>query len=54
MMKPEELREQLKGITIISITPFKENGEFDADGYEKNLKFLVQGGLDKTNSVIVI
>ena len=31
-MKPKELREQLKGITAISITPFKENGDFDAAG----------------------
>lgn len=53
-MKPKELREQLKGITAISITPFKENGDFDAAGYEKNLKFLLKGGLDKSNSVIVI
>lgn len=54
MMKPEELREHLKGITVISITPFKENGDFDAKGYEKNLKFLLNGGLNKDNSVIVI
>ena len=54
MMKPEELREHLKGITVISITPFKENGDFDAKGYEKNLKFLIDGGLNKDNSVIVI
>ena len=54
MMKPEELREHLKGITAISITPFKENGDFDAVGYEKNLKFLLNGGLNRDNSVIVI
>ena len=54
MMKPEDLREHLKGITVISITPFKENGDFDAKGYEKNLKFLLNGGLNKDNSVIVI
>ena len=53
-MKPEKLREQLKGITVISITPFKENGDFDATGYEKNLKFLLHGGLSKLNSVLVI
>ncbi len=53
-MRPEELREHLKGITVISITPFKENGEFDAKGYEKNLKFLLDGGLNQDNAVIVI
>lgn len=40
MMKPEELREHLKGITVISITPFKENGDFDAKGYEKKFKIF--------------
>ena len=53
-MKPEELREQLKGIVGISITPFTKEGNFDANGYEKNLRFLVKGGLNKSNSVIVI
>lgn len=54
MMKPEELKLRLRGITIISITPFKENGDFDGAGYEKNLKFLLDGGVNKENSVIVI
>ncbi len=53
-MKPSELRERLKGISIISITPFKEDGSFDAKGYEKNLKFLLDGGLNRTNSTIVV
>ena len=53
-MKPEELKRQLHGITGISITPFQENGEFDAKGYEKNLRFLMDGGLNRDNSVLVV
>lgn len=53
-MKPEQLREQLKGITSISITPFQKNGDFDPVGYEKNLQFIMKGGIDKSNAVIVV
>lgn len=53
-MKPEELRKQLHGVCVISITPFKEDGSFDAKGYEKNLEFILKGGLDKTNATIVV
>lgn len=53
-MKPSELRQQLKGITGISITPFLKNGDFDARGYEKNLKFLLKGGINKSNAVLVV
>lgn len=53
-MRPEELREALKGICIISITPFKEDGAFDYDGYAKNLNYLLAHGLNKSNSTIVV
>ncbi len=53
-MTPGELRKQLHGICIISITPFKENGAFNAVGYEKNLKYILEGGLDKSNATIVV
>jgi len=53
-MKPQELRKQLHGITGISITPFKEDGAFDAKGYEKNLRFLIDNGMNKSNSVLVV
>lgn len=54
VMTPDELRKQLHGVCVISITPFKENGEIDAKGYEKNLKYILDGGLDKSNAVIVV
>lgn len=53
-MKPEELREALKGICIISITPFLEDGGFDRDGYAQNLNYLMAHGLSKENSTIVV
>lgn len=53
-MSPQELRKQLHGVCIISITPFKEDGSFDAAGYEKNLKYILNSGLNKTNATIVV
>lgn len=53
-MLPSELKKQLQGITGISITPFKEDGSFNREGYEKNLQFLIKGGLNKSNSVLVV
>ena len=53
-MSPDDLRKQLHGVTVISITPFKENGDFDFDGYEKNLRYIIDNGLNKSNACIVV
>lgn len=53
-MKPEQLRRQLHGVCVISITPFLADGTLDAPGYEKNLQFVMQGGLSKENATIVV
>ena len=53
-MTPRELNQQLHGVCVISITPFKEDGAFDAKGYEKNLRFIMDHGLNKSNATIVV
>ena len=53
-MRPEELRKQLHGVCVISITPFKEDGSFDAKGYEKLLLFILLGGLDNSTATFVV
>ena len=53
-MTPRELNRQLHGVCVISITPFKEDGAFDAKGYEKNLRFIMDHGLNKSNATIVV
>ena len=53
-MTPRELNKQLHGVCVISITPFKEDGAFDAKGYEKNLRFIMDHGLNKSNATIVV
>ena len=42
MMNRTELRERVKGIAFMTVTPFLENGEVDYDGYRKNVQFLVE------------
>lgn len=54
MMNPQELRQQLHGVTVISITPFLENGDLDKKGYEKNLRYIIDRGLNRSNAVIVV
>lgn len=53
-MEPTQLRKSLHGITGISITPFTAGGDLDLEGYEKNLRFLIKGGLNASNSVLVV
>ncbi|MGB4135072.1 MAG: dihydrodipicolinate synthase family protein [Microbacterium sp.] len=53
-MTPAELKNKLHGITGISITPFTADGALDLKGYEKNLRFLIDGGLNASNSVLVV
>ncbi|QPL05898.1 MULTISPECIES: dihydrodipicolinate synthase family protein [Actinomyces] len=48
------LQQGLHGICAISITPFLEDGTFDAKGYRKNLSYMIKNGVDSTNSVIVV
>ncbi len=35
----------LKGIFAVTITPFKDNGEFDYDGSKKNVDWLIENGV---------
>ena len=53
-MKPNDLRNTLHGVTVIGITPFLENGDFDFNGYEKNLRFIMESGLNASNACIVV
>ncbi|MCD4557747.1 dihydrodipicolinate synthase family protein [Schaalia sp. lx-100] len=50
----KRLQQGLHGICAISITPFLEDGTFDAEGYRKNLNYMIENGVDSTNSVIVV
>lgn len=44
-MTESELRECLRGISAVMITPFDESGALDLDGIEATADFLVRGGM---------
>lgn len=52
-MKPEALKEAMKGIVGIAITPMKPNREIDEAGIRKQLRFMVSNGINKENGVLV-
>ena len=41
-MKPERLREKVRGVTLIMMTPFKDNLSVDKAGLKKNVRYLIQ------------
>lgn len=54
-MKPSELREALKGILAIAVTPMKDNMEIDYDGMKKHIRFLINKGINiKNNCTLVV
>jgi 5-dehydro-4-deoxyglucarate dehydratase len=42
MMKPEDLREKLKGVIAFPVTPFQANLDLDIDGLRRNLRVLMR------------
>lgn len=52
-MKPEKLKEALKGIVGIAITPMTEDRLINEVGIRKQLKFMVSNGIRNGNGVMV-
>ena len=46
-MKPEELKEKMKGVIIVQATPFWEDGSVDVEGLRENTRFLVEKATGK-------
>ncbi len=53
MVKPQELREKIKGVVVVMITPFKENYELDEEGLRKLTRFLIDSGIKEGTGVLV-
>jgi dihydrodipicolinate synthase/N-acetylneuraminate lyase len=41
MISTNDLKKKLHGIGFVNVTPFKENGEVDYDGYRENLRWTL-------------
>jgi len=57
-MNPDELKQNLKGVVVIMMTPFKESLEVNEEAAAKNLRYIIdkgirtgQGGVIVTGSV---
>ena len=42
MMAPDTLRQKLKGLSFVNVTPFREDGQLDLDAYRENLRFMLE------------
>ena len=49
MMKPAELKKELKGLAFVTVTPFDKDGNLDLDGYRQNVRWMCE----KTKNVKV-
>jgi 4-hydroxy-tetrahydrodipicolinate synthase len=49
----EELKEKLQGVSVVMITPFKENLELDEEGLRKNARFLIEKGVREGTGFLV-
>lgn len=53
-MQPAQLREALKGILAISVTPMKDNLDVDCDGMRKHIRFLIGKGINAGNHCTLV
>jgi 4-hydroxy-tetrahydrodipicolinate synthase len=49
----KNLRDKIKGIVVVMITPFKENYELDEDGLRRLTRFLIDSGVKNGKGVLV-
>ena len=42
MTTPQELRELVKGLTFVTVTPFDEDGRLDLDAYRYNVRWMME------------
>ncbi len=49
----KDLKDKIKGVVVVMITPFKENYELDEDGLRKLTRFLIDSGIREGRGVLV-
>ncbi|MGC8869827.1 MAG: dihydrodipicolinate synthase family protein [Brevinematia bacterium] len=53
MQNFEILKEKIKGVIVVMITPFKENYELDEEGLRRLTRFLIDSGIKEGKGVLV-
>jgi len=41
-MQPNDLKEKMKGVFVVQITPFNQDGSLDLEGMRINTRWLVE------------
>jgi len=52
-MNPEELKKVLRGVIVLMMTPFDDELNLDITSLRKEVKFLLDNGLERGNAVLV-
>ena len=52
-MDYKRLRDRVKGIVVVMVTPFKKNYEIDVEGLKKLTRFLIDSGIKEGTGVLV-
>lgn len=47
------LKERIKGVVVVLVTPFREDYELDEEGLRKLTRFLVESGIEEGQGVLV-
>lgn len=53
-MRPEELKERLKGICAIAVTPMTEDRQVSYEGMKNHIRFLIGKGINKDNNCTLV
>jgi len=53
VLESKDLKDKIKGIVVVMITPFKEDYELDEEGLRKLTKFLIDSGIREGKGVLV-
>ena len=53
-MRPEELKEALKGVCAIAVTPMTEERKVDYEGMKRHIRFLINNGIKRSNCCTLV
>lgn len=53
MLEFKDLKDKIRGVVVVMITPFKDNYELDEDGLRRLTRFLIDSGIKEGKGVLV-
>ncbi len=53
LRKPEEVRVELRGVMVVMVTPFTSDFELDEEAVSKNVKFMIDKGINRGSGVLM-